>query len=159
MDVIAVKDWGAISTGHIRGVERAVRSGWPAHIESEPRVRGREAVQRVAAFNNLPSPDKGFHRCGNPPTPSSCGLPRSKILTWKIVKRLRKTYWFRKNKASDSQTHFPSPTLPPPVTPQPGRGSRVNSNRAALPVTSGSSKNIQARRPIAYHLPPAGVVP
>lgn len=54
MDMIAVKGQSTTHTGKTGGVETAIWPGWLAYFESEPRVKGREIMQRVASFHNLP---------------------------------------------------------------------------------------------------------
>lgn len=60
--------WDATTTGKLEGGEVEMGPGWLAHIEANPRIRDREAVQRVPAFHTMPSPDKKFHRCETHPT-------------------------------------------------------------------------------------------
>lgn len=118
-----------------------------AYIDSRSRVRGREAVQKITVLHSSPAPDIGFHRDRNPPTPSSCVLLSSKILTQEITKGLKKTFqpkWsvlivakpVRKSRAVGALTPFPSllPTPPSAITMQPGRGRCVNPDRAVVPV-------------------------
>lgn len=50
--MIAAKGQNAISTGQASRAEAAIQTEWPVHIEAEPRVRGREAVQRMAVVNS-----------------------------------------------------------------------------------------------------------
>lgn len=74
-DAIAVNGWDATTTDKLEGVETVIGPGWLAYIEADPRIRGKEAVQRVPAFHTMPSPDKEFHRCGthspHPPVANS----------------------------------------------------------------------------------------
>lgn len=68
-DAIAVKGQGAAPIGQTRVAETEIRLRRPAHTESEPRVMGREAVQRVAALHKLRPPDKSAD-AGICPAPS-----------------------------------------------------------------------------------------
>ena len=58
----AVKGQGAALTGRTRRAETATEPEWLAPTEAEPRAKGREVGQRVAATHTSPSWDKGFHR-------------------------------------------------------------------------------------------------
>lgn len=51
-DAIAVNSRTATPTGYTRYAETAIKPGQVAHIETEPRVKGREVVQRMAVFYN-----------------------------------------------------------------------------------------------------------
>lgn len=84
-DVVAVMGQGAALT------ETAVVPRWTAYIEAELRVKGREAVERVAHCN-VTSLYKRIHRWRKLPTPFFCGLPGSKIFTWQIAKGQKKTF-------------------------------------------------------------------
>lgn len=55
-NMIAMKVDMQSPMGQTGGAERAIRPLWPAHIEAELRVKGREVVQMVAAIHNLPAP-------------------------------------------------------------------------------------------------------
>lgn len=70
-NMIAVNGQSAISTGQASGAEAAIQTEWPVHIEAEPRVRGREAVQRVAVVNS-------YHHQTNKAT--NTGFPLSSLL-------------------------------------------------------------------------------
>lgn len=74
-EVIAVKGSVAIST-----------------VKPELGLGGREAVQKITVLHSSPAPDIGFHKGRNPPSPSSCVLLSSKILTQEITKGLKKTF-------------------------------------------------------------------
>lgn len=121
--VIAEKDQNAAHSGQTTSTETAIRPGWLAHIEPEPKVRSRELMQKVAVFYNLPSPDKGFHRGRNTPTSSFYSPPSSKIFTWHIKKGLRKlsilsglySLWLNLLEKAELQTcEATFPTLPRP---------------------------------------------
>lgn len=58
VDTIVVKGLGATFTGQIGRAETAIKPGRPAQIEAEPRVRGRQIVQKATVFHSWPSRDK-----------------------------------------------------------------------------------------------------
>lgn len=67
-DVVGVKCQVATPSGQTGGAEAAIGPGWSIHIEAEPRGRGREAVQSVAAFHKLPLEGKRSHKPKNIPS-------------------------------------------------------------------------------------------
>lgn len=104
MDAIAVKSRGATPTGQTGEAETAIRPGWLAHIEAEPRVRGREAVQRGAVFHKLPSLDKEIYRLRKWPTSHprmACPVVKSSL--GRLQEKKKKTFlpkwsYFRKTR-------------------------------------------------------------
>lgn len=67
--MIMVKGQGATPTGQMGGTEIISKDGWLANIASEPTVRSREVMQRVAVSHSPPSANM-FLRYRNPPAPS-----------------------------------------------------------------------------------------
>lgn len=57
-DEIAVNGCGTTIPGQIERAVTATGSGWLAHTEAGPRVRGKEAVQKVTVLHSPTAQDK-----------------------------------------------------------------------------------------------------
>lgn len=86
VEVMAVKGPGVTPTGQTGWAEICSWPRWLAHMEAGPRVRGRVAVQKVAAYYSPPALEKEFCKCGDAPTP----FPMACRAVKSLLRRLQK---------------------------------------------------------------------